>query len=103
MASQVGIISFRVLGITALDCLLLLRAEAEVQRFRNLQSCFFLHSEYILEVPIKILRPEMKTRGGVNQLRGDAHAVSRLTHAAFEHRAYAQFPPEFFYIFWRSC
>ena len=49
-----------------------------------------LHGEHVGEVAVVALGPEMAAGGDVVELRGDAHAVAALAHAAFEHVADAE-------------
>src|SRR5262245_21603426 len=50
-----------------------------------------LNGKDILEVTIVVLGPAMRTRGSIDQLRGNSNAVAAAPYAAFQHIAYAQF------------
>lgn len=65
-----------------------------VQRHSDGARHFVLDHENVRHLPVVALRPEVCVARGVDQLRGDAHAISELAHAALEHVAGAQFPPD---------
>ncbi|MGY4282461.1 hypothetical protein ACVWXO_001681 [Bradyrhizobium sp. LM2.7] len=50
-----------------------------------------LHGEDVDELAVVTFGPEMAAGGGVVELRGDAHAVVRLAHAALDDVADAEF------------
>ena len=52
-----------------------------------------LQVEDILQHAIETLRPQMRSRAGIDELPGDAHLVSGLAHAALKHVADPQFAP----------
>ena len=49
-----------------------------------------LHREHVGEVAVVALRPDVAAGGDVVELRGDAHAVAALAHAALDHIADAE-------------
>ena len=49
-----------------------------------------LHGEDVDKLAVVALGPEMAAGGGVVELRGDAHAVAGLAHAAFDDVADAE-------------
>jgi hypothetical protein len=53
-----------------------------------------LHREDVLRVAVEVLRPEVETVGGLDQLGGDPQAVSRALDTSFEHGGDAEFPPD---------
>src|SRR5438876_8352521 len=48
-----------------------------------------LKSEYVAQVPIQLLRPQMFILSYLNQLSSYAHAAASATHATFEHVTHA--------------
>ena len=59
-------------------------------RLRNL----VLQREDVVEVAVVALRPQVAAGRAVDQLRGDAHALAGLAHAALEHVADPELPRE---------
>ena len=53
-----------------------------------------LHGKGIGEVAVVALAPQMGAGRRLDELRGDAHAVTRLAHASLEHIADAQIAPD---------
>ena len=49
-----------------------------------------LHGEDIVEFAVVGFRPEVRIRGHLDQLRGDAHALAGPADAAFEHRRHVE-------------
>ena len=49
-----------------------------------------LHSKQIARLTVEPFRPDMRVGRGIDQLRADAHLVSRPLDAPFEHIAHAQ-------------
>src|SRR5262249_15093903 len=49
-----------------------------------------LQFEDIVERAIEMVGPDMRTCAGIDQLPGDAHAISGLSHAAFQYVAHAE-------------
>src|ERR1051326_3395719 len=64
----------------------------------NAGSHFVLKIEHVFERAVEPVSPEMRAGIIVNQLAGDAHAITRLAHRAFEHVSYAQFAPDPLYV-----
>jgi hypothetical protein len=60
------------------------RAQFRHDRLRDV----VLHGEDIVELAVVGFRPQVRVRGHLDQLRGDAHAVARLAHTAFEDRGH---------------
>src|ERR1700722_5535231 len=79
---------FRSLPFDALD---LRFTQARHDRTDDVQSDFVLEGKDVVERTIVSLGPDMNAGFGLNQLAGDPHARSRLTHAAFEHVSHAEF------------
>jgi len=52
----------------------------------------------VLHIAVEAVGPEMRPVGGVDQLRGDAHATACLAHGAFEHITHAEFAPDLLHI-----
>jgi hypothetical protein len=59
----------------------------DLQRADDRTGDLVLKVEYVLEVAIVALRPEVKAGGGIDQLRIDPNPVRRAPDAAFEHVA----------------
>ena len=51
---------------------------------------FVLDREDVGQVAVVALGPEMPAVAGIDELRGDAHAVAGAADRAFEHRAHAK-------------
>ena len=57
-----------------------------------------LEIENIIECAIEAVGPQMRSRGSVDELTGDAQPAACLTHAAFEDVTNAQFAPDLPYV-----
>ena len=69
------------------DARLLGGAERHLQRADDLLGHVVLDGEYVGQVAIIALRPEMGSIAGVDELRRDADTVGRVADAAFENEA----------------
>ncbi len=59
-----------------------------------------LKLEDVVERTLVALGPEMAAGRCIDELSGDAHAVRRLAHAAFEHIAHAQVAADLRHVDW---
>ena len=50
-----------------------------------------LHREYVGQIAVVMLRPDMAAGRGIVELRGDADAIAASSHAAFDHVAHPEF------------
>ena len=57
-----------------------------------------LELEDVLDPPLEAVRPEMRARGGVDQVRRYPHPVRRLAHAAFQDVAHAELAPDLLHV-----
>jgi len=72
-------------GRLALGAKTLRRIELRLDRGDDAFGDLVLHGEYVGELAVVSLRPEMTAGGDVVELSGDAHAIAFLAHAAFDH------------------
>src|SRR6266403_1798294 len=63
LASQVGVVSLRILRVTMPNGLLLLRTEFEVERIRNLQRSLFLQRKNVLHFSSEVIGPHLEPGG----------------------------------------
>ena len=84
------------LPLAKLGCVLALRA-LNFSRHNARRDCpddavgdLVLYRENIFERAVVAVCPDMVAGGRVDQLRGNAHAIAGLAHAAFEHVAHAE-------------
>src|SRR5262249_7447979 len=57
-----------------------------------------LQLKHVFEGAVETIGPNMTARRRIDELPGDAHAGSRLAHAAFEHIAHAQLASNLLHI-----
>src|SRR5262245_331007 len=57
-----------------------------------------LETEDVFMPYVEPVRPQMSPAPGIEEPGGDAHAVRRLTHAAFKHVVHAQIAPNVLYV-----
>jgi hypothetical protein len=57
-----------------------------------------LERENVGEIAIVVLGPDVISGASINKLRRDAHPITGLAHAAFEHIAHAEFPSDLLHI-----
>jgi len=77
-------------GRLALGAKTLRRIELRLDRGDDAFGDLVLHGEYVGELAVVSLRPEMTAGGDVVELSGDAHAIAALAHAAFQDIAHAE-------------
>src|SRR5688572_20156098 len=53
-----------------------------------------LKVEYVHQVAIEAVGPEMRARCRINELSRDSHSAARLTNASFENIAHAELAPD---------
>ena len=61
-------------------------------------ASFALERENILHLPIVMLRPDLRVRLRIDELRVDPHAIARDLHAAFEHIRDAEFASDLLHV-----
>src|SRR5580698_462248 len=59
--------------------------ELRLDRRHNRFGDLVLHREYVGEIAIVALSPDVAAGRSVVELRGNPHAVTHLAHAAFDH------------------
>ena len=57
-----------------------------------------LQIEYVLDLALETLGPDMRRGRGVDELPGDADARARLAHAAFQHVAHAKLAADLLHV-----
>ncbi len=57
----------------------------------NLPGDFVLQGEDVCQIAVVAVGPDVVIRRGIDQLRGNAHTITALAHAALQHVAHAQF------------
>src|SRR3974377_1009193 len=97
-AFQEEIVSIHVLGAAAGDQGLLALAKLNLQRSDDLLREFVLHREYVGEIAIETVRPNVRTVGSVDKLAGNAPAIAGLAHASFQHVAHAELAADLLHI-----
>ena len=65
---------------------------------RDADRHLVLEIEHVFERAVEAVGPEMRAGRGIDQLRGDAHALAGLAHRAFEHVAHAEFAPDLLHV-----
>lgn len=63
----------------------LLRCQRKPESVNDSTRQPFLKLEYNLQRPRVLLRPQVRVRGRLDELRGDAQVVPRAPHASLEH------------------
>ena len=76
----------------ALGALLRRRLDAAAQRRDDGRRHLVLDGKDVLQLAVVALRPDMRLGLAVDELHGDAHAIRRLAHAAFDHVVDAEVP-----------
>jgi hypothetical protein len=64
------------------------------ERAHDLLNHLVLRGEDVGEIAIEALGPDVPAALGIDELRGDAHAVAGFADRAFEHEAHAQVAPD---------
>jgi hypothetical protein len=82
VALQEVVVGGHVGGRLALGALKAGRLDVPGQGGDDLLGDIVLHREHVVEFAVVTLGPQVMSGGGIDQLRGDAHAVAGLTHAA---------------------
>ena len=86
-AAQIIGVGFDVFGRRLADSLFLLGQQLDLQLVDDCVRDIILDGEYVSEVPVVAVRPDVRARHGVDQLSSDAHPIVDLPHAAFDHVA----------------
>ena len=85
----------RPLAARALD---LGKSDRRLQRPCNPLGDLVLQVKDVLERAINAIGPDVRAAGRIDQLHGDAQAVSRLLHAAFQHVAHAELATDLLHV-----
>ena len=91
----VGIEARRRLSQAAVDFGL---AQVRFDRAGDLPRHLVMQVENILERAVELVRPEVRARSGIDELRRDAHPVCRLAHRPLEHVAHAEVAPDLLHV-----
>src|ERR1700684_962832 len=87
--------TFGRLVLSALDLRLL---QLWGDRSNHARSHSILQIENVRNRSVKAFRPKMRTARGINELGGNAHLLSGLADAAFQHVADTEFAADLFYV-----
>src|SRR4029077_7538255 len=90
VAFQIKVVRVYVGGCRAHQLAVGLSLEGDLELGRDDRGDFVLDGEYVVQLPIVSLRPEMVAVGHVDQLSRDADPPSGPPHAAFEYGADVQ-------------
>ena len=93
-AHHVGLIGLGIFCVAALDGLLFLGREAEIEGFGDFKGELFLEREDVLIAAGEIVGPGLEAGGGIDQLDIDANLIAGFADAAFEKIADAELPAE---------
>ena len=93
--AQVGI---RALGRPALGPLDLGAPHLRLDRADNLLRHPILEIEQVFDLALEAIRPDMRHRRGIDELRGDANARAHPANAAFEHIAHAELAADLLHV-----
>ena len=66
-------------------------SEFWLDRSHDLFRNFILQGKNVRQVAVVSIGPDVIAGCGVDELRGDAHAIAALAHAALQHVAHAEF------------
>ncbi len=91
-AAQESIIRLQIVRALSRETLLLGVRQIDLERIDDLPRQFVLDFEYVGEVAVEAVGPDVPAGGRIDQLGGDPYPVARLAHAAFQHIANAQLP-----------
>ena len=89
-ASQIRIERRRVVRPAQLDLRRELPEQAHLEGTRDRICNVGLQLQHIAQVPVVSLRPQVKSRNRIDELRGDTHGVARTPHTALEYGAHIQ-------------
>src|SRR5215469_8900072 len=73
------------------------RLQCRLDNADDAQRNIVLQIEYVFGRTVEVVSPKMRPANRVDQLCGDAHPVSILSHRAFEHIADAKLPADLLY------
>src|SRR5262249_36925287 len=96
--TQVIVIGVEALGGLALGAFDLGRFLLRPDAAYHVGGHAVLQLEDVFEAAVETLRPQMRARGGVDELAGDAQTVRRFAHATLEHVAHPQLAADLLHI-----
>ncbi len=91
-APQPHRLEIKLIGLRIGRRFVLLDAQLQLKILRDQPRDLLLDGEDILQVAVEIIRPHLEAVGRLDQLRGDAHLLTRPTDAAFDDIGHAQLP-----------
>src|SRR5262249_23471898 len=89
-ATEVLLIGFDVVSTVAHESLAVPQSQRYAQGCRDCLGDIFLDREYIGELSVVALTPELQAVVGTNKLSCDSHSVANLANGAFNEMARAQ-------------
>ncbi len=91
----VGVEAIRPLSFGSLD---LSQTKTRLNRADDRQRDLVLQGENIVGFAVIAFGPNMRSRCNIDELRGDAHTISRFANTSFEHVANAKFASDLLYV-----
>jgi hypothetical protein len=92
--AQPGFVGLYVGGRVPAQPLRLVLRQLDRERADDVLHHLVLRREDVGEIAVEPLGPDMPAAAGIDELRGDAHAVAGLAGAALEHEAYPEVTPD---------
>src|SRR5262245_26466693 len=89
---EIKLVSVEIVGRTSLDRLLFLRQKPDLEGRDDRLRDFVLEREDVGELAVVALRPDVIAPYPIDQLGSDAHAPTRLAHAALDDVADVELP-----------
>src|SRR5215207_1089849 len=91
----VGVQAFRRLALDSFDFRLF---QLRPYRTHHARGHLVLQIEDIFNLAVETINPQVGTGRGIDELARNAHAVARLTYAAFENVAHPELASHLFYV-----
>ena len=98
LRAQDEIVGVEAVGPLAFDPLDFGPTQARLDRADDRQRDLVLQREDVVELAVVALGPDVGAGRRIDELAGDAHAIRRLAHAAFEHVAHAEFAADLLHV-----
>ena len=94
LAQQVAAIGFQVSGLRSGVDGSRSRSEPGLHGLDDAGGDLVLHGEYVLQLPVEALGPDLVARGDLAQLGGDAQLAAGRPHAALQHLLHREHAPD---------